>query len=154
MEYMIVNGELCHHGIKGQKWGVRRYQNPDGSLTAAGKRRYGTAEAIETKKEYKQAKKEYNKAFKKAYVLNAPRSVSKKRREASAERWNVVRDKAKSVEKAHDKHQLAAERAKEIRKEALNDPEYKKVQAIGKTATLAVMALSGAYALSQIRGID
>lgn len=33
--------ELYHHGIKGQKWGVRRYQNPDGSLTAAGKKRYG-----------------------------------------------------------------------------------------------------------------
>lgn len=31
---------LEHHGILGQKWGVRRYQNPDGSLTAAGKRRY------------------------------------------------------------------------------------------------------------------
>ena len=28
---------LCHHGIKGQKWGIRRYQNPDGSLTEAGK---------------------------------------------------------------------------------------------------------------------
>lgn len=32
--------ELYHHGIKGQKWGVRRYQNSDGSLTAAGKERY------------------------------------------------------------------------------------------------------------------
>ena len=31
--------ELYHHGVKGQKWGVRRYQNSDGSLTAAGKRR-------------------------------------------------------------------------------------------------------------------
>lgn len=30
---------LYHYGIKGQKWGVRRYQNPDGSLTAAGKKR-------------------------------------------------------------------------------------------------------------------
>jgi len=31
---------LAHHGIKGQKWGVRRFQNEDGSLTPAGKERY------------------------------------------------------------------------------------------------------------------
>lgn len=32
---------LEHHGIRGMKWGVRRYQNEDGSLTTAGKQRYG-----------------------------------------------------------------------------------------------------------------
>lgn len=31
--------ELYHHGIKGMHWGIRRFQNPDGTLTAAGKRR-------------------------------------------------------------------------------------------------------------------
>jgi hypothetical protein len=31
---------LCHYGIKGMKWGIRHYQNPDGTLTAAGKERY------------------------------------------------------------------------------------------------------------------
>lgn len=36
--------ELYHHGIKGMKWGVRRYQNEDGSLTAAGKARYGSGD--------------------------------------------------------------------------------------------------------------
>jgi len=34
------NNELKHHGILGMKWGVRRYQNKDGSLTNAGKKRY------------------------------------------------------------------------------------------------------------------
>ena len=32
--------ELCHYGIKGMKWGVRRFQKEDGSLTTAGKKRY------------------------------------------------------------------------------------------------------------------
>ena len=36
----ISKGELYHYGIKGQKWGVRRYQNDDGSLTPSGKKRY------------------------------------------------------------------------------------------------------------------
>lgn len=34
------NNELAHYGVKGQKWYVRRYQNKDGTLTAAGKKRY------------------------------------------------------------------------------------------------------------------
>lgn len=36
----MYNNELYHHGIKGQRWGIRRYQNADGSLTSAGKARY------------------------------------------------------------------------------------------------------------------
>lgn len=38
MDY--YSAELYHHGIKGMKWGVRRYQNRDGSLTPEGKKRY------------------------------------------------------------------------------------------------------------------
>ena len=42
MEYkyeIVPADELCHHGTKGMRWGVRRFQNKDGSLTAAGKKR-------------------------------------------------------------------------------------------------------------------
>lgn len=40
---------LSHHGILGQKWGVRRFQNADGSLTTAGKRRYASGELMDDK---------------------------------------------------------------------------------------------------------
>lgn len=38
------DGELYHHGTKGMRWGIRRYQNKDGSLTPAGKKRYKSTE--------------------------------------------------------------------------------------------------------------
>lgn len=47
--------ELYHHGVKGQKWGVRRYQNKDGSLTSAGKARLEAAGHLN--KEYMVTKK-------------------------------------------------------------------------------------------------
>lgn len=55
--YYICNGDvLYHHGIKGQKWGRRRFQNEDGSLTPAGKERYdddGDNDRVETPEERK-----------------------------------------------------------------------------------------------------
>ena len=50
---MPISDDLYHHGIRGQKWGVRRYQNPDGTLTNEGKERYGTVENFEKKEKHK-----------------------------------------------------------------------------------------------------
>ena len=55
-QYNYTSDYLCHWGIKGQKWGIRRYQNPDGTLTPAGKKRYA-----------KEKQKEYDKTARTAY---------------------------------------------------------------------------------------
>ena len=46
----ISDEELCHYGIKGMRWGLRRYQNPDGSLTPAGQKRLEKADIKWAKK--------------------------------------------------------------------------------------------------------
>lgn len=63
MEYKIVRSQdyLEHHGILGQKWGIRRYQNEDGTLTEEGKKRYSVSEEgsqnTKTKKKLTEAQK-------------------------------------------------------------------------------------------------
>lgn len=57
----LYNDSLAHHGILGQKWGIRRYQNYDGSYTQAGMKRYNKSLEEYNKKDesYKEAKKAY-----------------------------------------------------------------------------------------------
>lgn len=62
-KYIPETGVLAHHGILGQKWGVRRYQNPDGSLTPAGRRRLERADKKWVKKN---EKKIYNETYAKS----------------------------------------------------------------------------------------
>ena len=70
MNYYVCNGqfvsesELYHWGIKGMKWGVRRYQNEDGTLTAAGKKRVAKREA---RGKYAMTKREVKKSMKKRF---------------------------------------------------------------------------------------
>lgn len=56
---MAQENVLAHHGIKGQKWGIRRFENEDGSLTPEGKARYYNSDGTITKKGFKRINKNY-----------------------------------------------------------------------------------------------
>lgn len=101
-DYVIVNGELYHHGVKGMKWGRRRWQNADGSLTPAGQKRYNSAGDVKTTKAaYKQAKKDYNKAYNQWDNKRvAAFSPSKKHREANDKRFEEAMRKGEAANKA------------------------------------------------------
>lgn len=61
---IVEGGYLMHSGIRGMKWGIRRYQNEDGSYTEEGKIRYGRVSKKEEKKETKKESSEKAKALK------------------------------------------------------------------------------------------
>lgn len=107
---------LQHHGIKGQKWGVRRFQNADGSYTAAGKKRYGDDDVSKAKAAYKSAKKDYNKSYDKAYGYSSRHMISqfagKKQKAESDKRWNDVADKANTLNTAKAQYKTAKANAK------------------------------------------
>ncbi len=77
------SAELYHHGVKGQKWGVRRFQNADGSLTAAGKKRAArdAKQGIERNKEG-----EWRRTKTKGGHLDRSINASKKTRLANGKR--------------------------------------------------------------------
>jgi len=72
MQLIYYGGTLYHHGIKGQHWGTRRYQNSDGSLTPAGRERYGydsnTKQYIKKSKTTRAFEKLANNANRKAEI--------------------------------------------------------------------------------------
>ena len=80
-EYYKEDDHLAHWGIKGQKWGIRRFQNPDGTLTEAGKQRYGKA----LDDSYKKIINEYAKEKKKVARTGKVSSFNKKINNASHE---------------------------------------------------------------------
>ena len=103
--------ELQHHGIKGQRWGIRRFQNKDGSLTPAGRRRYDDGDGREKSNNYERVqvggqtfkvygKRPENKAYAKRASELGKKSVDDIKKSVKNERNNKV-DKNANTEKRY-----------------------------------------------------
>lgn len=85
--------ELYHHGILGQKWGVRRYQNADGTLTDAGKKHYAKQERKEAAGEIKKLHNDYRYAKAASVYYHEDWKTSRKKREKAAEKGKSSAEK-------------------------------------------------------------
>ena len=124
------NVYLQHHGIKGQKWGVRRFQNADGSLTSTGRKRYSDGEYNSNSKRIARGhagpskmitqKRQYEKDKSDLEGLNKGEHLSvglTKKRQAAYD----ARDKAvleKRISKYENEQTKNEDKAKEIYKES------------------------------------
>lgn len=87
------NNSLAHWGILGMKWGVRRYQNKDGSLTKAGKKRYGDGDSEpETKEQYEARKQKAIKSGSASEILKFKGDLTSAEMRSVAERIRWEQD--------------------------------------------------------------
>ena len=120
---------LAHWGIKGQKWGIRRFQNPDGTLTEEGKKRYGRINSRKGQKEiekllantplYQSGGRRTDISEKAFSILHADKRYLKKAEDAVQENTNFQKQITKDVDEMFselrsDKNMAVYEAASEL----------------------------------------
>ena len=106
----MSNAELYHHGVKGQRWGIRRYQNKDGSLTTYGKKRYAKELAkLEADKKRVRQQEQTAKKIKKLDDMRKDLDERKKALNPDDAPESAKRQKAPSVPKKRKLSELSNE---------------------------------------------
>ena len=160
--YLTQEDYLQHHGVKGQKWGQRQYQNEDGSLTALGREHYGYGARAEyknriglAKTNYKNTKNAINTRVQKGEEKIEEKYASGQRltQKDLARQEKLYADAKREKQAAKDAYKAEKKAAKEAYK---NSDEYKARQEKMKKAAIAGAAIVGtalvaygAYKLSQ-----
>lgn len=135
MNYYVLPNELYHHGIKGQRWGIRRFQNPDGTLTEAGKRRYGTIENFNARKTLKKIQNE-EKEKQKAITSGDSKQVMKYSSKLSSKELDEA---IKRIEYSNKLSNLKTEQV------AAGKAKLAEIVAVGTTVKNAMSTVSDIY---------
>ena len=94
---------LCHYGVDGMHWGVRRYQNYDGSLTPEGYKHWGLIGPRKTKAEKSAIKKERQQAKNLRKARAAKKAIARKEQKAVKDAENLIKKKQRIFERGDAK---------------------------------------------------
>lgn len=151
---------LQHFGIKGQKWGVRRFETESGHLTAAGKARYddyeyAKSETAKAKEKFKQANAKANTTFNQDDIVKANKAKGmydlRKKQESDAKTRIKMNERAEAGKKVGKREQKLIEKFKEkgMSQEEAEVAAYKRAKlekalAVAGAVTVAAAAAYGA----------
>lgn len=169
-DYRIVySDELCHYGIPGMRWGVRRFQNKDGSLTNAGKKRYDVdiegakSRVKEAKLNEKKAVENYNRQTFYGTFYNQ-KAIDRVNDSAKKTRWakqdlesEKIKQKLNNETKEKSSHRLKLEQQymdKGMSKEEAEIAAYKRVKTEKILAVSAGVAVASAAAYVAYKQYD
>jgi hypothetical protein len=143
----IYSNYLQHVGIKGMKWGVRRYQNADGTLTPAGKKRYAKEQYRKSKNEafdeYEKTIAKIEKPYKKGSVL----SDKDFNREQAAEK--LYREKVEKAKAEYKQVKSSIKSGERVVKSKMSKP----VKALATTAGVVAGVAVADRALGVLTGM-
>lgn len=138
----IPSDELYHHGVKGQRWGVRRYQNPDGTLTAQGQARLAKLRGNEIGKVQNRMKTDEQSYLKKKTKLQQKIDVANAK--GNEKKANKLTAKYEDTKKKYESGKSIAEKEiKALNKYKLSDfaKERNNITVeVGKAASQAAIA--------------
>lgn len=164
-----MNELLYHHGILGQRWGIRRFQNKDGTLTDAGRKRYDVdiesakKRVNKAREKRKQAADEYNKKSNYGMVYK-PKEAMKLQKATGNEKWakrqlqsEKIKEKLNDENSKKSKHRLELEQ--KYREEGMSQEEaeiaaYKRVRTEKIIAATAGVTIAAATAYVAYRHYD
>lgn len=132
-EYYDPNYVLMHHGIKGQRWGVRRFENANGTLTAAGKARYDGDKVSSKEKNAFSMKAAGHKALAKVYGINektyakSNKTLSSMNKAAKEEQLEKAANAQKMANAKRDEKERANRSYKEVDPNVAKNKETKRV---------------------------
>ena len=127
MDNANYSDELMHSGIKGMRWGIRRYQNPDGSLTPAGRKRYQNPDGTLTKKGEKFYAKESARLKAETAKVKEAEKVAAAAKRTQA-KFTKLADKQKKLDErkkalGEDQEETATDELKNKNKKQSDKPE-------------------------------